>query len=316
MSKDTKSDVKNEEKTKFLFQDGETVLCYHGPLLYEAKCLKAELKNKTSQYLIHYSGWNKSWDEWVTSPRVCKFSEDNLKKQQELLKSHGTSKIITKIKANARKSISNINSSLGPNDPDKLNGLEGRKKRSKAQEESSDLSDSYSVKCDIKVIIPDELKKILANEHHNISALNKVVNLPATKNINTILEEYIKYKLEQKIDNDVIIEVVDGVKNYFNSAIATKLLINNCERVQNLELIKNSNKKPSEVYGAEHLLRLFVIVGDLLSYTFWDEICIKQIELYLEDIVKFLDLKSSSLFNANNYIVAQGSLLQKPTEKK
>ena len=50
-----------------------------------------------------------------------------------------TSKIITKIKANARKSISNINSSLGPNDPDKLNGLEGRKKRPKAQEESSDL---------------------------------------------------------------------------------------------------------------------------------------------------------------------------------
>ena len=36
--------------------------------------------------------------------------------------------------------------------------------------------------------------------------------------------------------SDVIIEVVDGVKNYFNSAIATKLLINNCERVQNLEV--------------------------------------------------------------------------------
>ena len=36
-------------------------------------------------------------------------------------------------------------------------------------------SDSYSVKCDIKVIIPDELKKILANEHHSISALNKVI---------------------------------------------------------------------------------------------------------------------------------------------
>lgn len=30
-------DRKSEEKTKFLFADGETVLCYHGPLLYEAK---------------------------------------------------------------------------------------------------------------------------------------------------------------------------------------------------------------------------------------------------------------------------------------
>jgi mortality factor 4-like protein 1 len=68
---------------------GETVLCYHGPLLYEAKCLKAEMRNKTPHYLIHYSGWNKSWDEWVSCPRVLKYNEENLKKQQELLATHG-----------------------------------------------------------------------------------------------------------------------------------------------------------------------------------------------------------------------------------
>ncbi len=30
---------KDKDKVKFLYQDGETVLCYHGPLLYEAKVL-------------------------------------------------------------------------------------------------------------------------------------------------------------------------------------------------------------------------------------------------------------------------------------
>lgn len=32
---------------------------------------------------------SRSWDEWVPCPRVLKFSEENLKKQQELLATHG-----------------------------------------------------------------------------------------------------------------------------------------------------------------------------------------------------------------------------------
>lgn len=67
----------------FALIQGETVLCFHGPLLYEAKvhiyrylfasfllshsflshfkCLKAEEKNNQPQYFIHYSGWNKKF---------------------------------------------------------------------------------------------------------------------------------------------------------------------------------------------------------------------------------------------------------------
>jgi len=39
---------------------GEKVLCFHGPLIYEAKCLKSSItKEKQVKYLIHYAGWNK-----------------------------------------------------------------------------------------------------------------------------------------------------------------------------------------------------------------------------------------------------------------
>jgi mortality factor 4-like protein 1 len=46
------------------FQEGEKVLCFHGPLIYEAKCMKTPAvkeKDKTQapKYLIHYNGWNK-----------------------------------------------------------------------------------------------------------------------------------------------------------------------------------------------------------------------------------------------------------------
>lgn len=42
---------------------GEKVLCFHGPLIYEAKCLKSSVsKEKHVKYLIHYAGWNKKYD--------------------------------------------------------------------------------------------------------------------------------------------------------------------------------------------------------------------------------------------------------------
>ncbi|BFY97680.1 hypothetical protein BsWGS_00720 [Bradybaena similaris] len=71
------------------FQEGEKVLCYHGPLLYEAKCMKIEVKDGKVQYLIHYNGWNKNWDEWVQESRVVKNNEAGIQKQRELLKNHG-----------------------------------------------------------------------------------------------------------------------------------------------------------------------------------------------------------------------------------
>lgn len=69
---------------KLKFTEGERVLCFHGPLIYEAKCIKGQVKEKTPRYLIHYNGWNKNWDEWVPESRVLKFNEANLMKQKEL----------------------------------------------------------------------------------------------------------------------------------------------------------------------------------------------------------------------------------------
>ena len=53
-----------EIETKFL--EGEKILCFHGPLIYEAKIQKVEVKDGQTKYFIHYMGWNKNWDEWVS----------------------------------------------------------------------------------------------------------------------------------------------------------------------------------------------------------------------------------------------------------
>ena len=50
--------------------EGDTVLAYHGPMIYEAKVLKVEsIASGAKRYYVHYQGWNKKWDEWVDDNR-------------------------------------------------------------------------------------------------------------------------------------------------------------------------------------------------------------------------------------------------------
>ena len=90
------------------FSENEKVLCYHGPLLYEAKCVK--VKRETGKggsgtssgsgatgtgseksdflYRVHYQGWNKNWDEWVPEQRILKMNAEGLEKKDRLLQDH------------------------------------------------------------------------------------------------------------------------------------------------------------------------------------------------------------------------------------
>ncbi len=72
----------------FKFKEGEKLLCYHGPLLYEAKCVKLKRENGVPMYFVHYQGWNKNWDEWVNDTRILKNDKDNLEKKEKLMKEH------------------------------------------------------------------------------------------------------------------------------------------------------------------------------------------------------------------------------------
>ncbi|KAI3842101.1 hypothetical protein MKX03_018375 [Papaver bracteatum] len=58
------------------FSEGERVLAYHDPLIYEAKVVTVEIKNPYDN--------TKEWDEWVGVERLLKFTEENKKLQEEL----------------------------------------------------------------------------------------------------------------------------------------------------------------------------------------------------------------------------------------
>ena len=91
--------IDNEiSSTKYRFKKNEIMLCYHGLLLYEVKCVDHKMKENDSgnfhrpSYLVHYCGWSSKWDEWVDETRLVKMDENGLKKQAELLIQHGKGK--------------------------------------------------------------------------------------------------------------------------------------------------------------------------------------------------------------------------------
>ncbi|CAG2105607.1 unnamed protein product [Medioppia subpectinata] len=79
--------VTTEDTIGYEYEVDERVLCFHGPLIYEAKCLKRRPEPKR-QYFVHYNGWNKNWDEWVDTSRLLKLNDDNRRVQQELKAVH------------------------------------------------------------------------------------------------------------------------------------------------------------------------------------------------------------------------------------
>lgn len=88
------------------FAPNEKVLCYHGPLFYEAKVLKALESSESSptgepgpHYRVHYKGWKATcgfsllqrlaminiasrWDEWVPARRLMKYSDEKVMLQK------------------------------------------------------------------------------------------------------------------------------------------------------------------------------------------------------------------------------------------
>ncbi|XP_028446101.1 mortality factor 4-like protein 1 isoform X1 [Perca flavescens] len=312
---------KQDPKPKF--QEGERVLCFHGPLLYEAKCVKINIKDKLIKYFIHYSGWNKNWDEWVPESRVLKYVDSNLAKQKELQKANqdhyveGKMRGLAPSKKIAAVQQKNVDLKVkkakqktpGPGEGTSSGETpQGPRKKRARVDPTVESEEMFTNRVEVKVKIPEELKPWLVDDWDLITRQKQLFHLPAKKNIETVLEDYANYK-KSKANSDnnrefAVNEVVAGIREYFNVMLGTQLLYK-FERPQYAEIMAEHPDMPmSQVYGAPHLLRLFVRIGGMLAYTPLDEKSLALLLSYLQDFLKYLVKNSSTLLSATDYEVA------------
>jgi mortality factor 4-like protein 1 len=115
--------------------------------------------------------------------------------------------------------------------------------------------------------MPDRLKSLLVDDWENITKNLQLVQLPANYPAGVILDEYMKHVKDNSnrtsIEQDILEEVIAGLKEYFNKSVG-RLLLYRFEREQFYEIWTRIQQptdelaaKPlADIYGGEHLLRL------------------------------------------------------------
>jgi len=275
----------NEKKQKFT--EGEKVLCYHGPLLYEAKIHKLKTKDRVTKFLVHYAGWNTKWDEWVADSRVMKYNDEGLKKQKELKQHHSSSR-------KGKKKDSK---------DDKPDAPVPSKRRKGRHANQNDSEPSYVQKMEVKIIIPQDLRRFLLDDCDFVTRQKQLVPLPKPEELTlkAVTDRFFKTKEEGGEDGKLsgsFSEVCRGICEYFDVMLGSQLLYK-FERTQYGDILKEHPGKPlCEIYGCEHLLRLFVKMGTFLSYSCLDESSMEFVVSHIHDFLEFMTKQADDLFCA------------------
>ncbi|KAG8212649.1 hypothetical protein J437_LFUL018872 [Ladona fulva] len=224
---------------KFKFSEGEKVLCYEpdptkAKVLYDSKVLEV-IVNKDSrgrknvEYLIHFQGWNSSWDRCVGEDYVLKDTEDNRRLQRTLADKAQLQLRERKQQARRRKTSDRTSDgaeeSSGGGSRRKRRRLGGGSRGRREEESSGDEDDGTGegMSSDddnddgedeeeeeddeeeedenegrVPLTLSENLIKLLEEDRDLITCRNKLVKLPASPNAVQILENFMKqYALNQ-----------------------------------------------------------------------------------------------------------------------
>ncbi|KAJ3508079.1 hypothetical protein NLJ89_g5952 [Agrocybe chaxingu] len=289
----------------------ERVLCFHGPLIYEAKVMKTKIFEDLHpitgasgpHYLVHYKGWKQTWDEWVPPSRLLKMTEQNLAMQKQLALTNApashtggaASKAANKSTAGAKDSVSTRAGA-------RKDGTRGTKR---AREE-----DESSKKPEMKLNIPEILKVKLVDDWEAVTKNNQLLILPRSPNVAEVLQQFADHvrrtkPAHLKEPDHVIQTYVDGIQAYFDRALGSNLLYR-FERVQYAgirrqywtgpKVIVGQEKEMSLIYGAEHLLRMLVSLPQMIASTSLDPDSINLIRDYSNELMAYMVEEKDRIF--------------------
>ncbi|XP_003510346.2 mortality factor 4-like protein 2 [Cricetulus griseus] len=159
----------------------------------------------------------------------------------------------------------------------------------------------------VEVKLPPQLKACLVEDWDLVNKEKQLFQLPAEMNVDHILENYVTFlKSQRKSDNSEysVDELVYGIREYFNKMLGTQLLCQ-FEKPQYDEILLAYPDIPmSQIYGAPHLLRLFVNFGTALAHSSLNTHSLMSVSSYMHSFLNYLAENSTSLFGASNYKMA------------
>ncbi|XP_076644813.1 mortality factor 4-like isoform X2 [Halictus rubicundus] len=266
----------------------------------------------------------------IRSDRVLKYNDTNVQRQKEVQRAHSNQQSIQKNKkgstssktqgrrseggrekdtdsrastpvATVDKAVSRFakstTSAVTPSSSHDSTSDAPRKKRSRM--EPCGDTEEYLTKVEVKIKIPEELKFVLIDESEVILKHHKLPALPVKNTVDKILDDYVESKSAGKNDSvrESVLEITKGIREYFNISLGLQLLYK-WERPQFIQMMNdNPETLPSQLYGAFHLLRLFVRLGGMLSYTTLDERSIQLLLSHFHDFLQYLQKNNTELFN-------------------
>ncbi|KAK5112048.1 hypothetical protein LTR62_004582 [Meristemomyces frigidus] len=287
-------------------------------------------------YRVHYKGWKNTWDDWVPQERLRKLTEENkelasnLKKDMDAQRRAASGKpasISTKkrpfgseLTASSARG-SEDRSSVAPQPPrgtKRGREIEGIDKGGHfvakvrfAQRQYGTNEEEFVRRPAVRLFMPDALKSILVDDWEKVTKEAKLAPVPSPTPVTKFLNEYERFELGQRrpnsADADILEEIVAGVKEYFNKSLG-RILLYRFERQQFYEMHKaveaghgeHAGKTLADVYGCEHLLRLFVSMPDLIAHTNMDAQSVSRLREELHKMTSWLS-KRLETYLSNEY---------------
>lgn len=194
---------------KFKFSEGERVLCFEpdptkARVLYDAKILEIRVKKdvkgkKAVEYLIHFQGWNTSWDRFVPETYILHDVEENRLLQKELA---DTARSILKRRKRIGASLKGAepkprtdSESSCPEDADSCTRSSFNEEMPEEDEnmETSECQNVMTSESEIAINIPDSIKQFLEDDFINVKYNRKIVRTPCEPNVVSILEGFLRH---------------------------------------------------------------------------------------------------------------------------
>jgi len=290
----------------FQFDLNERVLCFHGPMLYDAKILKREENTErphpsTGQvgphYFVHYKGWKATYDEWLAIDRIKKYNEEGLSLQRELQQKFSATKSKKSESVGARRRDGGAASTAGGHGSAATRGT----KRTRDEDDSTR-------KPDLKLTVPETLKLILVDDWEAITKNNQLLTVPRTPTVQQLLQDFEQHvlRLEKPPPHpQVLPHIISGLQTYFDRALGANLLYR-FERPQyaliRKKYITGPDVKPgtevdmSTVYGSEHFLRMLVAMPNMVASSTMDPESVAILREYIQELMSYMVQEKERIF--------------------